>query len=155
MRKLTVYFLFALCTAGQAFAQSTTTLNAATQFAPQIQWKPESAQTGDFSCNNQHEFAMLGTSNGEIAVAIFTNSLSNPPKLIRYTADNLDAANAQLSTESLNFNIDQQMRQWGFVPEGLIASKTCKGLVVMAHEEIEPVHIYWNQLTQQFEDWSF
>lgn len=58
-----------------------------------------------------------------------------------------------LTTETLDFSVQEFERDVGPLPEGLRPSKTCLGLN-MSDQEIDSVHIFWNRQSRRFDGWS-
>lgn len=126
---------------------------AAKRFHPSAHWQERSVVQGDFSCRGRRELAILGTSQTEIVVAVFLNGLSRKPELLQFSASVRNAESAVLTTETLDFSVQEFESEVGPLPEGLRPSKTCRGLN-MSDQETDSVHIYWNRKSRQFDGWS-
>src|SRR5271166_2573739 len=64
------------------FAQTTARVEpsvqaAAARYVPGIRWRAKSVIAGNFSCRGRTESAILGTSESEIAVAVFLDGLNS------------------------------------------------------------------------------
>ena len=145
--------LAVLAGAASAVNASPPAAAAAKRFHPSAIWQEHSVVHGDFSCRGRREVAVLGTSQTEIVVAVFLNGLSAKPELLQYPASVRHAGSAVLTTETLDFSVQDFEREVGPLPEGLRPSKTCLGLT-MSDREIDAVHIYWNRKARRFVGWS-
>ena len=135
-----------------ASAQAPAISAAATKFLPGVKWKQNAVVVGDFSCRGHQEHAILGANKSEIVVAIFLDSLTKPPKVLRYSASARDPSTSELTTEDLDFEPKQFETEVGYIPDGMHPSKTCKGLN-LSDGKIDSAHIYWNHNAKQFSDW--
>ena len=135
-----------------AFSQSDQILTAANKFQPNINWQKGSAVTGNFSCLEKAEPAILGVSESEIVVAVFLNGLAKPPSLLRYSAKVRDSSTVKLTIEDGDFDVKEFHEMLGEIPDGLRSSKSCKWLN-LSDGKIDSVHIYWNHKTKKFSTW--
>ena len=136
-----------------AFSQSDQTLTASNKFQPNINWQKGSAVTGNFSCREKAELAILGVSESEIVVAVFLNGLVKKPSLLRYSASFRDSSTVKLAIEDGEFDVTEFKEILGEIPDGLRSSKSCKWLN-LSDEKIDSVHIYWNHKTKRLSAWS-
>jgi len=136
-----------------ACAQSQAPAAVAARYEGGLEWKPESAIRGDFTCRGQAEHAVLGIGGGQIVVAIFTEGLDQRPTLLRFPATMRDPATSTLTVESLDIDLDRLGSEIGVRPDGLRPSKTCKGLN-LSDGKVDSAHIYWNHETGRFAAWS-
>ena len=135
------------------FSQSHQTLAAAFRFEPNIDWQKGSAVTGNFSCREKAESAILGVNESEIVVAVFLNGLAKEPSLLRYSAKVRDSSTIKLAIEDGDFDVTEFKEILGEIPDGLRSSKSCKWLN-LSDGKIDSVHIYWNHKTKRFSAWS-
>lgn len=126
---------------------------AARRAFPGASWKAESVITGDFTCRGLAEYAILGTSNAEIVIAVFASGQSRPVGSFRFSASVRDPKSAVLSKEALDFEAAELEREVGSLPEGLQPSKTCSGLN-LSDGLIDSAHIFWNRKAGRFDSWS-
>lgn len=126
--------------------------SAAKKAYPKADWQAQSVIYGNFSCRGRNEIAILGTSKTEIVVAVFLNGLERKPEILRYSAKARAAESAVLTTEPLDFKVEDFEKEVGPLPEGLHPSKTCLGLN-MSDQRIDSAHIYWNRKARRFDDW--
>ena len=137
------------------FAQTTARVEpsvqaAAARYVPGIRWRAKSVIAGNFSCRGRTESAILGTSESEIAVAVFLDGLNSRPQVLRYSAKVRDAASAILKTESLDFDPEETL---GYAVPGFRRSKTCEGLN-LSDGRTDSAHIFWNHESRQFDEWQ-
>ena len=129
-------------------AQVPSVIEAAPRFVPGVVWRPKSVLTADFSCRGRKEQAILGVTAKEIVIAVFLNGPAEPPEVLGYSAEVRDASEAQLTTESLDYDPKDDV---GDLP-GFRRSRTCVGLN-LSDDRIDSAHIYWNHDAKRFEDW--
>jgi hypothetical protein len=135
-----------------AFSQSDQALAAAKKSQPNVDWQKGSAVTGNYSCREKVESAILGVNESEIVVAIFLNGLAKPPSLLRYSAKVRDSSTVKLAIEDGDFDVTEFKEILGEIPDGLRSSKSCKWLS-LSDGKIDSVHIYWNHKTKKFSTW--
>ena len=134
------------------FASESSSIAAAQRHLPSVNWKTPSVVSGDFTCRGKTEYALLGTTERDIVVAVFTNGFEKSPKVLRYSAKARDPSSAVLTIEDLDFDKKQFQKDIGYLPRGLVPSKTCKGLN-MSDERVDSAHIYWSRNDKRFLDW--
>ena len=76
---------------------------------------------------------------------------SNPPEVLHYLAKAWNAAERELTLESLDFD---PASPTGDPLPGFQRSKKCKGLN-LRDNKTDSTHIYWNHDAREFVDWSF
>jgi len=126
---------------------------AAARLMPNVHWKSDQEVVGDFTCLGNAERAVLGTTNSEIVVAVFTDGMNMRPKVLRFPSGRRNPETASLVAEDLDFKKKQLEKELGYVPEGLKPSKTCKGLN-MSDQNTDSAHIYWHREKRRFLSWS-
>ena len=57
---------------------------AAAKFSGTVTWRESTVLIADFNCTGKVQFAILGGSAKEIAVAIFSDGLDHSPALLRF-----------------------------------------------------------------------
>ncbi len=144
--------LFGIGGVSQA-ADETFVLSAAKTADRKVRWQDKSLLRGDFTCRGASEFAILGTTPTEIAIAVFRPPSRKPLALLRFSGTARNPGAATLTIEPLDFDIKQLEQDIGFVPDGLQSSKTCLGLN-LTDQEIDSAHIYWHRKNRRFESWS-
>jgi len=145
--------IIALLFSANASAESTSLLKAAKKFVPGVAWRSSSAVTGDFTCNGRTTHAILGSRENEMFVAIFVRGLSRRPQVLSYAGGPRDPEKSSLSVEDLDFDPVQFEKDVGYIPKGLIPSKTCKG-INLSDGLVDSAHIYYERKTKKFWDWS-
>ena len=133
-------------------ADSSNVAAAAKTYYPSAAWQTKSVLTGDFTCRRKQEFAILGTSEKYIVIAVFANGLNAKPEILEYSAAARVAKWAVLAKESLDFSPGKPEDEIGYLPDGFIQSKTCSGLN-LSDENTDSAHIYWDAKSKQFRDW--
>ncbi len=154
-RTLAVFgVLFAISQSEPAFARAApvTPQSAARKFLPQVKWRNEVLK-GDFTCLGKTQFALLGTTDLEFVVIVFTDGLKNKPFEIRFSGKTRNPYKLKLTRESLDFTSASIEKAAGRLPEGLAPSKTCSGLT-LSDDEVNPAHIYWNRKTHKLSAWT-
>lgn len=143
------YALFVVLAVTNTGAQTSNVAEAAEKILPQVSWRAASVVAADFTCRGKQEHAILGTTEKDIVVAVFTHGLAERPEVLRYPRAVRDARSAVLTLESLDY--DPKEEDAGDLP-GFRRSKTCKGLK-LSDEKIDSAHIYWDHQTRRFDDW--
>lgn len=118
-----------------------------------VSWQSQSIVSGDFTCQGKREFAILGTKPKEIVVGVFRPPAVAPIDLLRYSGEVRNPKSAALATEPLDFDVKEFESQVGYLPDGLLPSKTCLGLN-MSDQMIDSAHIYWHRRHKRFVSWS-
>jgi len=122
-------------------SQSHDFVNTAHRLLPDVQWRPDTVVSADFTCSKNQEVALLGTTGAEIVVAIFLDGSASQPKILRYSSKIRNAATARLSVEPP-----------GEDPDAPSASGRCSGLR-LDDGEVDGAHIYWDAASRAFTDW--
>ena len=148
-----VLLLAALTSASSAALANPAVKAAATRFAGAIAWQEGSVLTGDFSCSGKPQSAILGTSNKEIVVAVFTQDLSKPPELLRFASEGRAPAEAKIRLEDSSLSKAEIKALSSSVPRGYRPSKTCKG-VRLSDDSSDAAHIYWDHNARRFDSWT-
>ena len=97
---------------------------AAAKFSSSIQWRESTVLISDFDCTGKVQFAILGGSAKEIAVAIFTSGLDQAPALLRFEVDAHDLQAAQLRLDDYTMTADEIAGISGKAPTGYRPSST-------------------------------
>ena len=126
---------------------------AATHFIGGIAWQEGSVLTADFSCAGKKQSAILGTSDSEIVVAVFTQDLAKPPEVLRFGAEDRNPAEAKIRLEDSSLSKDEIQSLSNAVPPGYRQSKTCKGLR-LSDDGSDAAHIYWDHDARRFDTWT-
>ncbi len=132
-----------------AYGRQPSIIESAAKYVPGINWRTNSVVKGDFSCHGRADAAILGTSQTEIVVAVFTNGLAKSPQVLRYLAKVRFPESATLEIEGQDFELNKEL---GFEVPGFERSKTCKGLRLDDGRTDSP-HIYWDHKHRRFDDW--
>ena len=130
-------------------AEGTDVSTSAKAYYPKATWQEKSVLTGDFTCQGRQEYAILGTSEELIVIAVFVRGLGEKPEILEYSAKARVAKWAELSKVSLDYD---PMEEVGYELEGFARSKTCSGLN-LTDNEIDSAHIYWDVKAKVFRDW--
>lgn len=126
---------------------------AAARFASGLAWRSASLLEADFSCSGKIEQAILGTSDQEIAVAIFTLGLNQPPSLVHFDASGRNIEASKIRVDDYNLTVDEIAGVTGETPVGYRPSSACHGVRV-SDDSYEAAHIYWNHADRRFNTWS-
>ena len=145
--------LLALMGMSGAAAASPAVKAAASRFVSGIAWQESSVLTGDFSCSGKQQNAILGTSDKEIVVALFTQDLSKPPEVLRFASEERKPGEAKIRLEDSSLSKDEIETLSSAVPPGYRPSKTCKG-VRLSDDSSEAAHIYWDHDARRFDSWT-
>ena len=106
--------------------------------------------SGNFTCQNRKEQAILGVGESEIVIAVFVNGLGARPEVLRYSGHARNPKTAELKIENLDYDPKDVI---GSDLDGFSRSKTCNGLNLSDGEK-DSAHIYWNYKSHRFEDWT-
>lgn len=139
-----------------AFAQSTDAgpvQAAATKFSSSVTWRESTVLISDFDCTGKVQFAILGGSAKEIAVAIFRDGLEQAPALLRFEVDAHDLQAAQLRLDNYTMSAEEIAGISGKAPTGYRPSSTCHGVRLSDHG-IDAAHIYWDHDNRRFDTWT-
>ena len=79
-------------------------LSAAVDVDKTVTWQKKSILSGDFTCQRQREFAVLGTSSNEIVIAVFRPPSRKPVDVLRYSGAARSPDAAILTIEPLDFD---------------------------------------------------
>lgn len=145
--------LAALMGASAAALASPAVKAAAARFVGGIDWQEGSVLTGDFSCSGKPQNAILGTSDKEIVVALFTQDLSKPPEVLRFASDDRKPAEAKIRLEDSSLSKDEIKTLSSAAAPGYRPSKTCKG-VRLSDDSSDAAHIYWDHEARRFDSWT-
>jgi len=126
---------------------------AAEKFAGDIAWRAVTVLEADFSCTGKVQYAILGASPKEIAVAIFNQDLTQPPALLRFETDARNAAASKIRLDPYSMTAAEIAGVSGTAPVGYQPSTTCQG-VRLSDDSYEAAHIYWDHDNQRFDSWS-
>jgi hypothetical protein len=126
---------------------------AASHFVGGIAWQEGSVLTADFSCAGKAQSAILGTSDKEIVVAVFTQSLAKPPEVLRFASEDHNPAEAKIRLEDSSLTKDEIASLSNATPPGYRPSKTCKGLR-LSDDSSGAAHIYWDRDGRRFDSWT-
>lgn len=126
---------------------------AASRFVSGIAWQEGSVLKGDFNCSGKQQHAILGTSDKEIVVAVFTQDLSKPPELLRFASAARKPAEARIRLEDSALTKDEIQALSNTAPPGYRPSKTCKG-VRLSDDSSNAAHIYWDHDARRFDSWT-
>jgi len=126
---------------------------AADKFAAGVAWRGASVLEADFSCTGKVQYAILGTWEREIVVAIFTQGIHQPPALLHFDATNRNTQASKLRVDDLNLTAEEIAGVSGETPVGYRPSTTCHG-VRLSDDSYEAAHIYWNHDFQRFDTWA-
>lgn len=126
---------------------------AADQFVGGVAWQAQSVLTADFSCAGKTEHAILGTSDKEIVVAIFTPDLKRAPEVLRFEAGGRKPEAAKIRLEDSSLTPAEITTLAGSAPTGYKPSKTCKG-VRLSDDASDAAHIYWDHDSKKFDSWA-
>lgn len=154
-RWLAVVALASVVVPGSAFAQdeqAAAVRAAAEKFTGGLMWRPATLLTADFNCTGKVQYAMLGTSTKEIAVAIFTDGLDRPPALLRFEGDALSIVGSKIRLDDYTLSAADIADIAGAAPVGYRPSGACHG-VRLSDDRSEAAHIYWDHDNQRFDSW--
>ena len=152
MTKLSITLLLLLAACFAKGATEDFVLSAAKAADRTVTWQAKSILKADFTCQGKAEFAILGTSQIHIVVAVFRPPSKKPLEVLRYSATARSPESAILEIEPLDFDINELERDVGYIPDGLQPSKTCVGLN-MTDQMSDSAHIYWHRQRKRFENW--
>lgn len=153
--ELSVRSCLALCVVllnGTAWANPAVK-KAADQFVGGVTWQAQSVLSADFSCAGRIEHAILGTSDKEIVVAIFTPDLSRAPEVLRFDAAGRQPQAARIRLEDSALTPAEITTLAGSAPTGYRPSATCKG-VRLSDAASDAAHIYWDHDSKKFDSWA-
>ena len=154
MRAIARVLLLAGLTGVGAGAQASPSVKAAAaHFIGGIAWQEGSVLSADFSCAGKKQSAILGTSDTEIVVAVFTQNLGKPPEVLRFDARDRKPAEARLRLEDSALSKDEIQSLSNAAPPGYRQSKTCKGLR-LSDDGSDTAHIYWDHEARRFDTWT-
>lgn len=139
-----------------AFAQNTDAgpvQAAAAKFSSSVAWRESTVLISDFDCTGKVQFAILGGSAKEIAVAIFTEGLDQSPALLRFEVDAHNLQSAQLRLDDYTMSAGEIAGISGKAPTGYRPSSTCHGVRLSDHG-IDAAHIYWDHDNRRFDTWT-
>jgi hypothetical protein len=123
-------------------------VSAANKYVPGVTWHSESLISGDFTCRDRKEQAILGITAQEIIVVVFINGLQDKPEILRDKVHT--PADAELTIEDLDYDAKEHA---GVELKGFLRPKVCKGLNI-ADNHVGAFHVYWNHKDNQFDWWS-
>ena len=126
---------------------------AADRFAADIMWRPATVIEADFNCTGKVQPAILGMSEKQIAVAIFTQGLNQPPALVRFDVDGRNPQASKIRVDDYSLSAEEIAGVSGATPTGYRPSTTCHG-VRLSDDSYEAAHIYWDHDNQRFETWA-
>jgi glucose/arabinose dehydrogenase len=126
---------------------------AAEKFAGGLLWRASTVLTADFNCTGKVQYALLGTSTKEIAVAVFANGLDQPPAVLRFEADGLSIIESKIRLDDYSMSAAEIAGLTGATPVGYRASTACHG-VRLSDDRSDAAHIYWDYDNQRFDSWS-
>ena len=152
---LAVAALVGITVAGSTFAQDAkgnAVRAAAEKMTGGFAWRASTLLTADFNCTGTMQYAMLGTSIKEIAVAIFTDGLDQPPALLRFEADALSIVESKIRLDDYALSAAEITGITGTLPVGYRPSSQCHG-VRLSDDRIEAAHIYWDHDNRRFDSW--
>ena len=148
--------LIGMTAAGGAVAQTdqgAVVQAAAERFTGRLLWRASTLLTGDFNCTGKVQYAMLGTSTKEIAVAIFANGLDQSPALLRFEAQGLSIIESKIRLDDYTLSAEEIAGLTGETPVGYRPSNNCHG-VRLSDDRSDAAHIYWDYDNQRFDSWS-
>ena len=127
-KKFLALQLFLSMAIGPVYSAETEKIaKAAKTFEPRVQWQERSVVKADFTCDARQDFAILGTQNSLLVLAVFANGTTNKPVVIEIDSA-LDAGQTKLFVESQDFETGtDEPGDVGPLP-GFKRSKTCYGL---------------------------
>jgi hypothetical protein len=128
------------------------TAASAARYFPNLTWHPNSVIKGDFSCRGHVEAAIIGTSQSEIAVAVFLNGSTKRPEILLLSSQAFDVRSLTLEFEAMDFDLRELEKSIGHIPQGMRRSKACKG-IRLDDGKVDSAHIYWNHEARAFDDW--
>jgi len=152
---LAIAALASIAVQGRAIAQSEQELavrTAAEKLTGGFKWNASTLLTADFNCTGKVQYAMLGTNIKEIAVAIFTDGLDQPPALLRFEGDALSIVGSKIRLDDYSMSADDIAGIAGTAPVGYRPSGTCHG-VRLSDDRSDAAHIYWDHENQRFDSW--
>lgn len=126
---------------------------AAERFIGGIQWQAQSVLTADFSCAGKRQNAILGTSDKEIVVALFTQGLARPPEVLRFAGEGRKPGAAKIRLDDITLTPDEVRTLAGALPPGYRPSASCKG-VRLSDDASDAAHIYWDHEARRFDSWT-
>lgn len=126
---------------------------AAEKFAGSLLWRASTVLTADFNCTGKVQYALLGISNSEIAVAIFVNGLNQPPAMLRFETAGLNIIESKIRLDDYGMTATEIAGLTGATPAGYRPSTACHG-VRLSDDRSDAAHIYWDYDNQRFDSWS-
>jgi hypothetical protein len=72
-----------------------------------VNWQRQSILSGDFTCQEKREYAILGTRPKQIVIAIFQPPSRKPLDILLYSGTERHASSAVLTIEPLHFDPKQ------------------------------------------------
>jgi hypothetical protein len=126
---------------------------AAEKFAPGITWRESAVLTSDFTCADQVQFAILGSSPKEVVVAIFIKGLDQAPELLRFDAAGRNLQATKIRLDDYSLTADEIAGVSGTPPVGYRPFTTCHG-VRLSDDRYDAAHIYWDHEHQRFDSWA-
>ena len=154
MRTTSRLLLLAALTGMSAHALANPAVKAAaSRFVGGIAWQEGSVLRADFSCVGKAQSAILGTSDKEIVVAVFTQDLAKPPEVLRFASEDRNPAEAKIRLEDSSLTKDEIQSLSNATPPGYRPSKSCKGLR-LSDDSSDAAHIYWDHEARRFDTWT-
>jgi hypothetical protein len=126
---------------------------AAEKFTGGFLWRASTLLSADFNCTGKAQYALLGTSTKEIAVAIFSDGLNQPPSLLRFEADGMSIIESKIRLDDYSLSAAEIAGLTGETPVGYRPSDKCHG-VRLSDDRSDAAHIYWDYDHQRFDSWS-
>ena len=134
-------------------AQGAAVQAAAEKFAGGLLWRASTVLTADFNCTGKVQYALLGTSTKEIAVAIFANGLDQSPALLRFEADGMSIIESKIRLDDYSMTAAEIAGLTGAAPVGYRPATACHG-VRLSDDRSDAAHIYWDYDNGRFDSWS-
>lgn len=126
---------------------------AAEKIAGELSWRASTVLEGDFNCTGKVQYAILGTSPKEIAVAIFNEDLAQPPAMLRFEGMARDGLVSKIRLDDYTMTAAEIADVSGTEPVGYQPSAACHG-VRLSDDSSSAAHIYWDHVNQRFDSWT-
>jgi hypothetical protein len=144
--------LTAIGVASPAALASPAVKEAAQRFVGGIEWQEKSVLKGDFRCDGRQRHAILGTSDKEVVVAVFTQGLAHAPEVLRFDREQ-HTGEVRIRLDDAALNLKEIETLAGMIPPGYRPSPRCKG-VRLVDDASDAAHIYWDHDKRRFDSWS-